>query len=125
MRAETAALMSASMFAVSAGLEFYLWSDCQVVVERAVAIQKLEFKVTSRIADHDLWLVIQDALAGNELCQIRKVDSHQDRFLTGWDGFLTAMIRQTSQALIAQVSSRESPPVVSQCFQTSQDDSAS
>lgn len=67
------------LFGCASGKPFYVWSDCQSVVNRARKIQSQRFVVTNRITDHDLWQIIEDAIRGNSSCVIRQVRSHQCR----------------------------------------------
>eukprot|EP00435_Cladocopium_sp_Y103_P054336 s1144_g17.t1 len=77
-RAETMGLL----VALSAGQvwkgPFAIWSDNELVVNRARGLQAETVFVTSTMADHDLWQSIQDILATKLPCEFHLVRSHQD-----------------------------------------------
>lgn len=98
MRAETTAFASACNYGVLLNQDFFVWSDCEVVANRAHQIQAGLLTVTNKMADHDLWETISGLIAGNPRCHVRQVHSHQDRCgIPDWMDWAFAMNEAADQ----------------------------
>eukprot|EP00435_Cladocopium_sp_Y103_P065405 s797_g27.t1 len=77
-RAETTALWVALSIGQHWPGTFSVWGDNELVVQRARAIQQGTLTVNRSMADHDLWMMIQDIIPSSTVCTFQLVRSHQD-----------------------------------------------
>ena len=81
VRAELFAFVSALLYAQNhlrtKGHTCAIWSDCEIIVRRARALQQGLMQIHSAMADHDLWQVVEAIIPAEELCQVYHIKSHQ------------------------------------------------
>eukprot|EP00435_Cladocopium_sp_Y103_P048140 s519_g14.t1 len=91
-RAETMAVLVALTTGQRWHGPFSVWSDNELVVNRARALQAGTLTITRSMADHDLWQSIQHVLLEVPDCKLHLVRSHQNQVgVEEWEAWVFRM----------------------------------